>query len=154
MSTRHKIFSLHFAFSHITLAVGALGRRALDDRDHLANKRLNLAGPLMAQQFRQCVQKMAKNFQAQLQKTSDRGKQLTPEACIAQRFVTDGLRYALATGNWGGKAGEAGTKAGVSQLLNRLTFASTLSHLRRLNTPIERSGKMAKPRQLHNTQWG
>ena len=52
------------------------------------------------------------------------------------------------------QAGEAGVKTGVSQLLNRLTFASTLSHLRRLNTPIERSGKMAKPRQLHNTQWG
>jgi len=42
----------------------------------------------------------------------------------------------------------------VSQVLNRLTYASTLSHLRRLNTPIERSGKLAKPRQLHNTTWG
>ena len=45
-------------------------------------------------------------------------------------------------------------KAGVSQALNRLTFASTLSHLRRLNTPIGREGKLAKPRQLHNTHWG
>jgi DNA-directed RNA polymerase II subunit RPB2 len=39
-------------------------------------------------------------------------------------------------------------------VLNRLTFASTLSHLRRLNTPIGREGKLAKPRQLHNTHWG
>ncbi|EPQ06237.1 DNA-directed RNA polymerase II subunit RPB2 [Myotis brandtii] len=38
--------------------------------------------------------------------------------------------------------------------LNRLTFASTLSHLRRLNSPIGRDGKLAKPRQLHNTLWG
>ena len=42
----------------------------------------------------------------------------------------------------------------VPQVLNRLTFASTLSHLRRLNSPIGRDGKLARPRQLHNTQWG
>jgi DNA-directed RNA polymerase II subunit RPB2 len=45
-------------------------------------------------------------------------------------------------------------KAGVSQVLNRYTFASTLSHLRRCNTPLGREGKIAKPRQLHNTHWG
>lgn len=39
-------------------------------------------------------------------------------------------------------------------MLNRLTFASTLSHLRRLNTPLSKSGKLTKPRQLHNTHWG
>lgn len=39
-------------------------------------------------------------------------------------------------------------------MLNRYTFASTLSHLRRCNTPIGRDGKIAKPRQLHNTHWG
>ena len=42
----------------------------------------------------------------------------------------------------------------LCQVLNRLTFASTLSHLRRLNSPIGRDGKLARPRQLHNTLWG
>ena len=42
----------------------------------------------------------------------------------------------------------------MSQVLNRLTYASTLSHLRRLNSPVGRDGKLAKPRQLHNTTWG
>ena len=41
-----------------------------------------------------------------------------------------------------------------SQVLNRLTYASSLSHLRRLNSPIGREGKLAKPRQLHHTLWG
>lgn len=40
------------------------------------------------------------------------------------------------------------------QVLNRLTYASSLSHLRRANTPLGKEGKQAKPRQLHNTQWG
>ncbi|VEL24700.1 unnamed protein product [Protopolystoma xenopodis] len=29
-----------------------------------------------------------------------------------------------------------------------------MSHLRRLNSPIGRDGKLARPRQLHNTLWG
>ena len=46
------------------------------------------------------------------------------------------------------------SKTGVAQCLNRLTYSSTLSHLRRLNTPLQKTGKLAKPRQLHNTHWG
>lgn len=64
------------------------------------------------------------------------------------------MRYSLATGNWGEQAKAMEAKAGVSQVLNRYTYASTLSHLRRTNTPIGRDGKIAKPRQLHNTHWG
>lgn len=42
----------------------------------------------------------------------------------------------------------------IPQVLNRLTYAASLSHLRRLNTPLGREGKQAKPRQLHNSHWG
>ncbi len=68
--------------------------------------------------------------------------------------ITNGLKYSLATGNWGDQKKFMSAKAGVSQVLNRYTFASTLSHLRRCNTPLGREGKIAKPRQLHNTHWG
>lgn len=34
------------------LLLAALGRRELDDRDHIGNKRLDLAGPLLAALFR------------------------------------------------------------------------------------------------------
>ncbi|KAB1282082.1 DNA-directed RNA polymerase II subunit RPB2 [Camelus dromedarius] len=104
------------------LLLAALGRRELDDRDHYGNKRLDLAGPLLAFLFR--------------------------------GIISDGLKYSLATGNWGDQKKAHQARAGVSQVLNRLTFASTLSHLRRLNSPIGRDGKLAKPRQLHNTLWG
>lgn len=36
------------------LLLAALGRRELDDRDHYGNKRLDLAGPLLAFLFRGC----------------------------------------------------------------------------------------------------
>jgi len=69
-------------------------------------------------------------------------------------IITNGLNHGLSTGNWGkDKFGEV-IRTGVSQVLNRLTFVSALSHLRRLNTPIAKQGKLAKPRQLHNTHWG
>lgn len=68
--------------------------------------------------------------------------------------ITNGFRYALATGNWGDHKKFQQTKAGVSQVLSRYTTASALSHLRRLNTPIGREAKLPKPRQLHNTHWG
>ena len=38
--------------------------------------------------------------------------------------------------------------------MNRLTYISSLSHLRRINTPIDKSGKLIPPRKLHNSSWG
>ena len=65
-----------------------------------------------------------------------------------------GLRSSLATGNFGSAKLGGPTKIGVSQVLNRLNFASSISHLRRTSTPIEKTGKLIPPRKLHNSQWG
>lgn len=84
----------------------------------------------------------------------EENKEFHLASAVKHQTITAGLRYSLATGNWGDQAKAMQAKAGVSQVLNRYTFASTLSHLRRCNTPIGRDGKIAKPRQLHNTHWG
>ena len=55
--------------------------------------------------------------------------------------ITKGLRTALATGNWGKDKDNNVLKTGVSQVLSRLTFASFLSHLRRVTTPLDKKGK-------------
>ena len=47
----------------------------------------------------------------------------------------------MATGNWGLKNNL--NRQGVSQVLNRLTYTSTISHLQgRVSTPIDASGKL------------
>ena len=77
------------------------------------------------------------------------------ESLINDKEITKDITRGLATGNWAvGKDAAPGLaqKTGVAQVLSRLTFAATLSNLRRTNTPIGRDGKMAAPRQLHNTQ--
>ena len=72
---------------------------------------------------------------------------------IKPSTIENGLKRALATGDFGLKQTNT-NKVGVAQVLNRLTYISSLSHLRRINTPIDKSGKLVQPRKLHNTSWG
>lgn len=135
------------------LMLVALKRRGEDDRDHYANKRMDLGGPLLASLFRLLFRKLSKDIRGYVQKCVDSGKEINVPSAVRTQTITRGLKYSLATGNWG-QQGTQGIRAGVSQVLNRLAYASTLSHLRRVNSPIGREGKLAKPRQLHNSLWG
>ncbi|KAF2677072.1 RNA polymerase II second largest subunit [Lentithecium fluviatile CBS 122367] len=131
-----------------------LGRRDEDDRDHFGKKRLDLAGPLIANLFRILFLKLTKDVYKYLQRCVENNQDFNVQMAIKAGIITNGLKYSLATGNWGDQKKAASAKAGVSQVLNRYTYASTLSHLRRTNTPVGRDGKLAKPRQLHNSHWG
>lgn len=134
------------------LLMCSLGRAEEDDRDHFGKKRLDLAGPLIAGLFRTLFMKLLKEARRYLQKCLDEGRDFNMMTTINPKIISTGLNYSLATGNWGDKL--KSTKAGVAQVLNRLTYASALSHLRRLNTPLAKEGKLAKPRHLHCTHWG
>jgi DNA-directed RNA polymerase II subunit RPB2 len=50
------------------LLLTALGRREVDDRDHYGNKRLDLAGPLMAFLFRGLFRNLIKEVRMIAQK--------------------------------------------------------------------------------------
>lgn len=132
----------------------ALGRREPDDRDHFGKKRLDLAGPLLAKLFRGIMRRLNNELSTYLKRCVEGNRHFNLAVGIKPGTLSNGLKYSLATGNWGDQKKAASSTAGVSQVLNRYTFASTLSHLRRTNTPIGRDGKLAKPRQLHNTHWG
>ena len=104
-----------FGYMIHRLLLVALGRRDQDDRDHYANKRLDLGGPLLAQLFRQLFRKLTKDLRSYMQKTVDRGREINVTAAISKETITRGLKYSLATGNWG-MQGTAGLRAGVSQV--------------------------------------
>jgi len=145
-----KAFFLGYIVHKILMC--SLGRLHEDDRDHLGKKRLDLAGPLLGSLFRILFKKLTKNVQRYLKKCVESGKEFNLEKAINAKTISDGLKYSLATGNWGDK--RDASRAGVSQVLNRLTYASALSHLRRCNAPLAKEGKLAKPRMLHCTHWG
>jgi DNA-directed RNA polymerase II subunit RPB2 len=71
---------------------------------------------------------------------------------IKSATLENGIKYAFSTGNWGMK--NSVCKAGVPQVVNRLSFQGFLSHLRRISTPIDKTSKLIQPRQLHITSWG
>jgi len=154
----HKAYFLGHSVNKLCLSI--LGRRPDDDRDNFGNKRIDVAGPLMAGLFRLLFSRSLRVAQKFVKRHLDKGRDAVfgenafelKDVIDGGMMVTKGLKYSLATGNWG--TTDKISKTGVSQVLQRLTFASTLSHLRRLNTPLGRDGKLAKPRMLHNTHWG
>jgi DNA-directed RNA polymerase II subunit RPB2 len=67
------------------------------------------------------------------------------------RLVEQGFRKAF-KGNWGS---EAHTKRiGAVQDLNRLSWNTFISHLRKINLPLDASAKVIGPRLLNSSQWG
>jgi len=137
------------------LIKASIGLISEDDRDYYGKKRLDMAGLLLATHFRQLFKTFTETMQKILKKDIDSGvADIDIRKAIKTEIITRGLKTALATGNWGKDKNGDTLKTGVAQVLNRLTFMSSISHLRRLNTPIAKTGKLAKPRQLHNTHWG
>ncbi|ORD99056.1 RPB2 [Hepatospora eriocheir] len=131
-----------------------LKRRSVDDRDHYGKKRMDLSGAMLAGLFRVLFKKMCAETAKHMQKCVETNRDFNLAIGLKCSIITTGFKFALATGNWGDQMKGSNSKAGVAQVLNRYNFISTLSHLRRVNTPLNKGDKLAPPRQLHNTYWG
>jgi DNA-directed RNA polymerase II subunit RPB2 len=141
-----------------------LGKIEQDNRDSYINKRIDTPGILLSNIFRQYFTKMIKDMKNSIMKEMNQGAWRASNKTedivnatnafkiIKSTTIDGGIKYSLATGNWGMK--NTSKKVGVAQVLSRLSYNSMLSHLRRLNTPIEKSGKLILPRKLHPSSWG
>lgn len=135
------------------------------DRDSYVNKRLDTCGVLLNNLFRNYFNKLVKDMTKQIIKEINNGswkstnnyKQIINQTniykIIKSSTLENGIKRALATGDFGIKFVNS-NKVGVAQVLNRLTYIASLSHLRRVNTPIDKSGKLIPPRQLHSSSFG
>ncbi|MFX1342886.1 MAG: DNA-directed RNA polymerase subunit B, partial [Promethearchaeota archaeon] len=126
----------------------SVDRREQDDKDHYSNKRLKLAGDLLTSLFRVAFLNLCRDIKYQLERTATRGRKPNIKTAVRADVITERLRHALATGNW------VGGKAGVSQLLDRVNYMSSMSHLRRVVSPLSRSQPHFEARDLHPTHWG
>jgi len=143
----------------------SLGLEITGDRDSYLNKRIDLTGTLLNNLFRNYFNKMVKDMQKQIIREINTGSWRSTNdyksivnmtniyKIIKSTTIENGLKRALSTGDFGVKQTNS-NKVGVAQVLNRLTYISALSHLRRINTPIDKSGKLIPPRKLHPTSWG
>jgi DNA-directed RNA polymerase subunit B len=125
-----------------------LGRRQQDDKDHFKNKRLRLGGPLLADLFRVAFRNLTRDIKYQLERIGVKGPIINVSAAVRPGIITERFQHALATGNWGRG------RVGITQLLDRTNYISTLSHLRRLQSPLSRSQPNFEARDLHPTHWG
>ena len=135
------------------------------DRDSYINKRIDLTGPLLNNLLRNYFNKLVKDMKKQIIREINSGSWKSNDdyeniitktniyKIIKSTTIEQGIKRALATGDFGIKQINS-NKVGVAQVLNRLTYLSSLSHLRRVNTPIDKSGKLVPPRRLHNSTWG
>jgi DNA-directed RNA polymerase beta subunit len=136
-----------------------------DDRDSYLNKRVDLTGVLLNNLFRNYFNKLVKDMEKQIIKEINTGSwkstddyenivnQTNIYKIIKSTTIENGLKRALSTGDFGIKHTNS-NKVGVAQVLNRLTYVSSLSHARRISTPTDKSGKLIPPRKLHSTSFG
>lgn len=132
------------------------------DRDNYKYKRVELVGSLLYDLFREYYtiqqHEIHLNFEKRLYfNKSLYGNNLPGlieqnySDIFKERYVELGFRKAF-KGNWGSQTHTK--RVGVVQDINRLSFNTMISHLRKTNLPLDSSAKVVGPRVLHGSQWG
>ena len=126
------------------------GKRLVDNKDDFSNKRVETPGILFSELFKQLFKKFMLNVTSSIQNK----KHLPDITSIVARYssdITKGMSYCLGTGNWGVQKNNY-IRQGVVQILSRLSYGATLSHLRRVAIPIGKESKNSQIRQIHPSQ--
>lgn len=135
----------------------ALGKEKYDDRDSFLNKKVESTGELVSQLFRAHFSKYVKDMKSSLDKDARNGHINECGFNLNKKFkpndIEGGIRYAFSTGTWGSK-NQARKKSGIAHLLPRLSSLGTISELRRVVAPLDRTSKQVEVRKLHSSSWG
>ena len=131
------------------------------DRDSYINKRVDLPGSLLLELYRE----LWGNFKKNISLSIDREYKLNFESLdkdfstiinelnVSKVFSNQVLN--TITKSFGARFGTGiSSRQGIVQELNRNVMLGTLSHTRRIATPLPSGSKMLGPRKLHNSQWG
>jgi DNA-directed RNA polymerase beta subunit len=124
------------------------GDMPLQDKDHYGNKRLKLAGDLLADLFRVNIKVLIGDMLYNFQRIVKRGKFPSIRVIIREKLLTQRLYSSMATGNW------VGARKGISQRIERMNFIQLLSVLQRVVSPLSASQENFEARALHPTHMG
>ncbi|RNJ72207.1 MAG: DNA-directed RNA polymerase subunit B [Thaumarchaeota archaeon S15] len=119
-----------------------------DDKDHYGNKVVKFAGQMLADLFRTAFRSLIRDMKYQLERSGQKRGINAVAAAVRPGIISDKLNNAIATGNWGRG------RMGVTQLLDRTNYLSTISHLRRIQSPLSRTQPNFEARDLHATHFG
>lgn len=133
-----------------------LNSDAIDDKDYVGNKRLELAGQLIALLFEDLFKRMNSEIKRQVDATYSkqiRATQFDVAKVIRHDMLSIGLEHAISSGNWTVKRFRMERK-GVTQIVSRLSFIAALGHMTRISSQFEKTRKVSGPRALQPSQWG
>jgi len=143
--TPHKS-ALHLGYMIKKLVACMHNNRMLDDKDNLANKRIDSTSALLEFLF----QILFKQFVKTLTNQMENKKNPDPIAIIKDiKIITHSMNQAFMTGNWNTQKSSLFTRIGVSQVLVMQNYGAKSSHLRRIMLPVGKKGKIPSARQLH-----
>ncbi|XP_021962434.1 DNA-directed RNA polymerase III subunit RPC2 [Folsomia candida] len=127
----------------------------IDDRDYYGNKRMELAGSLLALLFEDLFKKFNWELKTIAEKNIPKVKAAVFDVVthMRQDQITNGLENAISTGNWTIKRFRM-ERMGVTQVLSRLSYISCLGMMTRVNSQFEKTRKVSGPRSLQASQWG
>ncbi|MCD6434409.1 MAG: DNA-directed RNA polymerase subunit B'' [Candidatus Diapherotrites archaeon] len=126
----------------------AYGLRGEDDKDHYANKRLELSGKLMEHLFRYAFKYFVKDLKFQIDRTVTRRRKLNLATIVRPGALAERIRFAMSTGNWIGRA------TGVSKYMDRVNYLSPLTDLRKVKSPLNKHRELYEARDVHGSHWG
>lgn len=121
------------------------------DRDNFKYKRIQQSGRLLYDLFREYYLVQKRGVLLELDRNFTKDAELNFPDFFKIRDVETGTRKAF-KGNWGSQSYTK--KVGVVQDVNRLSWNSFISQLRKLNLPLDASAKVVGPRHLNGSQWG
>jgi len=130
------------------------------DRDSYSNKRIDLAGPLLLELYRELWAKYMRNCSLKIDNeykfNFKEGHEIS-NIINEQNFkrIFDSNIMNNISKSFGSSFGTGvSARQGIVQDLNRISMLGTLSHIRRLSYPMASGSKTIGPRKLHNSQWG
>ena len=132
----------------------ANGERPIDSRDHMANKRIETAGSLLGMLFVPLYKEMQKKLRQTVNKLLGKNKTINMNRIFTTSIICDGIKYSISTGKWVVKNSHMQGREGVSQQLNRNTYISCISQLRRIDSGVSADQKVVKARLLYGDQMG
>jgi DNA-directed RNA polymerase II subunit RPB2 len=160
---KQKIYFLGYMANKLLMAHFDIIKQ--DDRDSYLNKRIDGTGTLLNNLYRNYFNKVVKDMEKQIIREINTGSWRSKDdyeniinltniyKIIKSTTIENGIKRALSTGDFGIKNSNS-NKVGVAQVYNRLNYVSSLSHIRRISTPTDKSGKLIPQRKLNSTGWG
>ena len=141
----------------------ALGVNPESDRDSYAFKRVDISGILLAQLYQKTYGKFRKHIRDVLDQEYNYGpwkntgnvedliRKDNLHRIFPSNIITEIFLRSL-KGLW--ESATQDQEQGKVQDLSRISYIGFLSHLRRVNLPLDRSIKVTTPHRLHSQQWG